>query len=259
MVPGADPVRCPVCGGQGSPVGEIHGIPMAECCCRGRVLLSGAWTDEAEPTNRLKEWYAAGGYHRQEQDAQGMLSPEARDTEYLRAALERLKAYYGRVPAGRLLDVGCGCGAFVAMASAWGYEAAGLEPGVEQVHLGARLGRAVSVGGWEQASGQWDVITLLDVWEHLPDPRAALGHLGACLAPGGVLVVEYPEWGCPKTVQEGLDWRHVKPLQHLFLADETAARAMFTAWGFRVVTVDRPRSGALEKITFFLQRDGVTH
>jgi 2-polyprenyl-3-methyl-5-hydroxy-6-metoxy-1,4-benzoquinol methylase len=183
-----------------------------------------------------------------------MASPEARDTEYLKAAYERLKAYHGRIPAsGRLLDVGCGCGAFVAMAEAAGYDANGLEPGVEQVKIAQRLGRNVVPGGWEDIKGSADAITLLDVFEHLPDPSGCLYHLKQHLTPRGVLIVEFPEWGCPKAREEGLKWRHVKPLQHLFLPDEQAARTLFVRNGLRVVTVDRPCRGGLSKITFFLE------
>lgn len=47
----------------------------------------------------------------------------------------------------------------------------------------------------EQPAGQFDLLTLLDVLEHVPDDRAFLGQLVAQrLAPGGVALISVPAW-----------------------------------------------------------------
>lgn len=43
--------------------------------------------------------------------------------------------------------------------------------------------------GWRD---RWDVVFLLDVLEHLPDPEAVLRQIRDCLAPGGLLFVTVP-------------------------------------------------------------------
>ena len=47
----------------------------------------------------------------------------------------------------------------------------------------------------EQPDGQYDLLTLLDVLEHVPDDRAFLGQLVAQrLAPGGFALISVPAW-----------------------------------------------------------------
>lgn len=107
--------------------------------------------------------------------------------------LARLRAYGGR---GRLLDVGCGTGEFVAAARAAGWDAEGMEASRraaqfarEQKGLPVRHATLESAGFAPQTFG---VVTLLDVLEHLLDPRAELARVHELLRPGGLAVVRVP-------------------------------------------------------------------
>ena len=96
----------------------------------------------------------------------------------------------------RLLDVGCGTGEFVAHAISCGWDAAGIESSAMAAQF-ARLEKGLPV---DQAvlktapfpPESFDVITLLDVLEHLLDPREELGRIYGLLKPGGVTVVRLP-------------------------------------------------------------------
>jgi SAM-dependent methyltransferase len=133
--------------------------------------------------------------------------------------------------AGRMLDVGCGNGAMLrAFGNAVrGWSLAGTEldgkyrgavesiPGVQSLH---------TCPPWE-APGEFDVITMIHVLEHIPRPEAYLTQLLAKLRPGGMLVVELPH--------------HVANPFELLIADhcthfaaETAAALLHRA-GFEVV------------------------
>jgi 2-polyprenyl-3-methyl-5-hydroxy-6-metoxy-1,4-benzoquinol methylase len=99
---------------------------------------------------------------------------------------------------GRLLDVGCGLGFFVRRASQMsGWDAFGSEmsaPAVEFAKevLGLRTvvrGR-VQDAAFERAS--FNVITLWDVIEHIPDPDPMLSSLRSLLTPGGMLFIHTP-------------------------------------------------------------------
>lgn len=99
---------------------------------------------------------------------------------------------------GRLLDVGCGLGFFVRRASqVSGWETFGSEmsaPAAEFARevLGVKTvvrGR-VQDAGFEPAS--FDVITLWDVIEHIPDPDPMLSHLRSLLVPDGMLFIHTP-------------------------------------------------------------------
>ncbi len=99
---------------------------------------------------------------------------------------------------GRLLDVGCGLGFFVKRAGACaGWEAVGYEISPDAVRYAReRLGlENVCCGRVEGASlpdGSFDLITLWDVIEHLPEPDALLQELARLLAPGGILFLHTP-------------------------------------------------------------------
>jgi 2-polyprenyl-3-methyl-5-hydroxy-6-metoxy-1,4-benzoquinol methylase len=96
-------------------------------------------------------------------------------------------------PAGRLLDVGCHVGTFIELAEGAGFEVAGVEPSRWAAKRAeARVRGPVHVGVVEDAplpEGAYDVVTMWDVIEHLPDPSSTLRAVHSALRPGGVFAV----------------------------------------------------------------------
>lgn len=123
------------------------------------------------------------------------------------------------VASGRLLDVGCGNGAFVAGAARAGYDAEGhdLAPKVAAA-ASARWSLPVHTGdlaGLDAAP--YDVITLWDTLEHAVSPRALLADVARLLAPGGHVVVLSPHSaGLSARVLHGRWWAF-GPNDHLVL------------------------------------------
>ncbi|MEO0994631.1 MAG: methyltransferase domain-containing protein [Pseudomonadota bacterium] len=103
--------------------------------------------------------------------------------------------------AGRVLDIGCGAGATVALlraerSVAWagGVELdpdAGkrAEATLDRLWLGDLAGAPLEA---EIAPGSLDLVLCLDVLEHLVDPWEAVGRLSPLLAPSGRLIVSVP-------------------------------------------------------------------
>lgn len=100
-------------------------------------------------------------------------------------------------PGRRLLDVGCGRGAFLDVARAHGLDTTGLEPSPAAASFAAQRHPVIAtpVAALTPRVGQFDVITLWDVLEHLADPGAALRSLRSLLSPGGFLVILTPMMG----------------------------------------------------------------
>lgn len=120
-------------------------------------------------------------------------------------------------PSGRLLDFGCGNGAFALRMSQAGFDVVGLEP----FSLGAtvRANRLELIQApLEQVGdrlGLFDVITLWHVLEHLDRPAEMLKRLLPHLAPDGVIVVSVPNFGSLQSAVFRGTWFHLDPPRHL--------------------------------------------
>lgn len=100
----------------------------------------------------------------------------------------------------RLLDYGCGTGQNLLLFSELG-EAYGVDAAPEAVAYCRKRGlrnvlQLSSLENVKQLGGAFDVITLLDVLEHLPDDALALQQVRRLLKPDGLVVLTVPmfEW-----------------------------------------------------------------
>lgn len=108
-----------------------------------------------------------------------------------------LSALERRLPAGRrrLLDVGSHAGRFLAIARQAGWQAEGLELNPKTAAFAAAAtGAPIHRGNVHtfDADGAFDAVTLTDVLEHIPEPRAVIRRVARYLAPGGWVAVKVP-------------------------------------------------------------------
>ncbi len=164
-----------------------------------------------------------------------------RDERYLaeeegrrRAARRLLDHLHEHAPSGRLLDVGCGYGLLLDEARRRGYEAVGVELSAHGVtHARDKLGLQVVESSIEQAGlepGSFDAIVVVDVFEHLDDPVAALQLCAELLSPGGALLLTTPD---PSSLTARLAgsrwWSHL--LAHRCLVPRSTMRELLAACG----------------------------
>jgi SAM-dependent methyltransferase len=178
-------------------------------------------------------------------------------------AIVRALAAMGALPdRGRLLDVGCGNGAFLRAfgAAAPGWRLNGLEvhdrhraaieslPGVERLFLGD------DVSGID---GTFDLISIVHVLEHLPSPGAVLRRLWAKLAPGGLLVVQVPD--CRHSfmlpVADHCSHFSVRGLERLIAASGFTVLAATTGWVSKEVSIVARRSSDARPATTLVPFD----
>jgi SAM-dependent methyltransferase len=118
----------------------------------------------------------------------------SRVSSFLRA-LKKLRRHIPP-PGSKVLDVGTASGAFVDAATQFGYEAWGLEPSRLRVSQARERGLRVEQGVIENhpfAPASFDMVTLWDVIEHMPDPLTSLKHVYPLLKPGGILLLNFPD------------------------------------------------------------------
>lgn len=99
-------------------------------------------------------------------------------------------------PEARILEVGCGTGSNLALLRTFG-EVEAIEPDAEarafaQRRSGVPVRGGTLPGGADLEDGAYDLVTLFDVLEHIPDDRGALSELSRKLKPGGRLLLTVP-------------------------------------------------------------------
>jgi 2-polyprenyl-3-methyl-5-hydroxy-6-metoxy-1,4-benzoquinol methylase len=93
------------------------------------------------------------------------------------------------------LEAGCAHGWFLEAAARRGYSMQGIEPDAPTAAAAAAAGHDVTVGFFPDdlvPNRRYSLIVFNDVFEHLPDPRAALAACRDRLRPRGLLVLNLP-------------------------------------------------------------------
>ena len=96
-----------------------------------------------------------------------------------------------------ILDVGCGTGTNLAELSRFGV-VSGVESEPRAVDHCREAGWNVTLSSGDELpfdAGAFDVVTLLDVIEHVPEDATILAEARRVLRPGGVLLVTVPAYG----------------------------------------------------------------
>jgi len=96
---------------------------------------------------------------------------------------------------GKLLDVGCGCGLLLKEALGRGWAVCGVDPSEQSVeYASSLLGDVVYLGTLEKfyPGEQYDVITMVNVLDHMTQPWQELKKIYALLKPGGYIFFRFP-------------------------------------------------------------------
>jgi len=143
---------------------------------------------------------------------------------------------------GRLFDIGCGPGFFIAEARNAGWTASGCETASFAVDYGKReLGIDIRSGDFmalDLPGNYFDVITLWDVLEHLPHPVKMLEKAVSCLSEGGTLVICTPNLKGPSFLSEGKNWAFIGPSEHVYYFTPETLTALLKTLGLSVVRLD---------------------
>jgi 2-polyprenyl-3-methyl-5-hydroxy-6-metoxy-1,4-benzoquinol methylase len=137
---------------------------------------------------------------------------------------------------GTVLDVGCGMGTMLKRFCELGWDAYGIDVSTYATDYARdELGLNVFTGTVEESDlpeSFFDLITLVHVIEHLPDPRRTLETLHGLLKSGGVLIVATHDMSglWPQIV--GKRWRHLNIPEHLYFFSKKNLVHMLENTGF---------------------------
>jgi len=97
---------------------------------------------------------------------------------------------------GRLLDIGSNMGFFLRKAGAAGYQVEGVEPSASLAEIARKEFDLKITNAYFNkesfASGSFDIITLIDVFEHITNPIQLLKDIYPVLKDGGILCIKVP-------------------------------------------------------------------
>ena len=144
------------------------------------------------------------------------------------------------LPPARVLELGCSHGSFVALMRQVGYDASGVEMSPWVVEFGRKaFDIPISIGPVEALEipcGSIDVIALMDVLEHLPDPVKTMKHCLQLLKPKGILLLQTPQFkqgmNYPELIEKnGAFLEQLKSDEHLYLFSKHSVTQLFQHLG----------------------------
>ena len=211
-------VRCPACGLQ-----WVSPRPQPENLAR-YYPETYSWKPPAEAetesaVHRLERWYR---FH------------------LLRFEVRQLVRHANLSSGNAVLDVGCSSGDRLLVMRGAGLEPAGVELGPAADYARERLGLDVRRGTLPEAgfeAGRFRAVTLYNVLEHVPDPRAVLAEVRRVLADGGRLVVQVPSAASLQARLFGRRWAAVDVPRDLFYWTPPLLRRLLGEEGFDVTRV----------------------
>lgn len=170
-----------------------------------------------------------------------MSDPEYQESQEGRALQMRWllsKAKESQPSAHSLLDVGAGCGLLVSEAKKIGFEAVGVEPSRWLVELAQRLYEVDLIQGVfphpRLLNRRFDVISLVDIIEHVSTPLQLLQHCAAALAPRGRILLVTPNVSSLMARLLGQRWWHLR-IAHVGYFNESSLSKAAEQVGLEIV------------------------
>jgi len=210
---------------------EINGYQLARCRQCALVYLN------PRPTQQeINEEYSAE-YHierllRQEPKTEEEIEEEVNKNI---GRVEEILREFGQE--GKLLDIGCGAGFFIACLRRYGWNVTGIDISEwaskfarEKLRLNILAGSIEDM----ELNERFDVITMYHVLEHLVNPLAALRKVLQVLDKDGVLAINGPNLASFDRIWHGKNWRGYALRTHLYYFMPKTYRMILAKAGFSV-------------------------
>lgn len=221
------------------PIRKIGNSGIFRCCGCGLIFSH----PQPKPEELRKLYsdssYCAWGFD----DSKNSVNEEIRKIRE-QTFTERLREIQLYLSTGKILDIGCGSGFFLSLAKRKGWIPFGIEVSpIAGKEATRNLGENIFIGLWESFNSPdsfFDVITMFDVLEHIPNLDFLLEKLYKMLLPDGLLVITTPNTKSFTSRLMGKHWLHYK-LEHLYYFSPETLYTYLTRKGFSILKITPAR------------------
>lgn len=215
--------KCPVCGSADIHAGfsaKDHTVShesFAVMKCGSCTLM---FTQDVPGPNKIGKYYASENYISHSDTKKGLINSlyhRVRNIT-LNSKKNLLRKETGK-PAGSVLDIGCGTGAFLDTMQKAGWQCTGLEPDENARKKAAELYNVYAKPAeeiYELPAGSYDAITMWHVLEHVHELHRYADQLNLMLAPGGKLFVAVPNYTSYDAAFYKENWAAYDVPRHLY-------------------------------------------
>lgn len=156
---------------------------------------------------------------------------ETYDRYVWRARIENIKRFKSR---GEFLDVGCSFGGFLNCAREAGFRVTGVEISAYSAKVASERGVRIYTGEFLDADlpeNFFDVVTLVEVIEHLSEPKLVFQKLNRILKPGGLLLIQTANFEGWQAIKAGASYHYYLP-GHFYYYSESNLKKILDRSGF---------------------------
>lgn len=122
---------------------------------------------------------------------------------------------------GHLLDIGCSYGFYLKIFKEFGYITEGIDISKKAVNYALKKYNLrvykKDFRTFRFSKKRYDIITLFDILEHLPNPRKTLSKINKLLKKNGIIIIQTPNIRSIIAKITGVNWFWLVTPQHIFL------------------------------------------
>jgi 2-polyprenyl-3-methyl-5-hydroxy-6-metoxy-1,4-benzoquinol methylase len=138
----------------------------------------------------------------------------------------------------KILDVGTGFGYLLEVANELGFDCHGIDISGKAVEMSSRKFSGKIVKGnlisADYPNGYFDVVSMVDVLEHIADPRETIAEAQRILKPGGLLFIISPNSSSITRLLSGKNWFQYK-YEHILFFNKKSLKFLLEKYSFELL------------------------